>query len=127
MNALAHLIKQRAGELRLLYKEIAQRSEGTISAALISKWMAATTLSEIPQPRSLLGLARALQLPPIRVIIAAGQAAGMDLNDPYQSTFAGKLPPAIDQLTAEQSKLVLAVAWQFAQLSPQQKEPDTET
>lgn len=116
MNALAQLIQQRKQELALNLKQIADRSQGSVSVALLGKWLGAHTLDGLPRVSSINGLATALELPPVRVLLAAAQAAGLDITDPVASDLAAQLPTHVDELEPESRELLLKTAWQLQKL-----------
>lgn len=58
----------------------------------MGKWASETEerLDGVPQPSSIAGLAQALQVSQLRVLLAAAKAAGIDVTDPSSSAFVGR-------------------------------------
>ncbi|NUS74058.1 MAG: hypothetical protein HOQ05_11695 [Corynebacteriales bacterium] len=114
MHALGRLIQEcRDADPTLSYARIAKLSDGAISHTMAHRWANANIhhLDKLPEPKSILGLARALKLPPLQVLLAAADAAGVDTTDPASSDFARKLPPNIDDIPGEVLADVLALLW----------------
>ncbi len=77
MHALARLIhERRAADPSLSYAQIARLSGGRITKSAVGKWASETEerLDGIPQPPSIAGLAQALQVSQLRVLLAAAEA-----------------------------------------------------
>jgi hypothetical protein len=114
MHALARLIhERRAADPSLSYAQIAKLSGGRITKSAVGKWASETEerLDGIPQPPSIAGLAQALQVSQLRVLLAAAEAAGIDVNDPRSGVFAGRLPAEIDELPEAVQESLLRHIW----------------
>lgn len=114
MHALARLIHQRrAADPSLSYAQIAKLSGGRITKSAVGKWASETEerLDGIPQPPSIAGLAQALHVSQLRVLLAAAQAAGIDVTDPSTGVFAGRLPAQVDDLPQDVQESLLHHIW----------------
>lgn len=67
---------------------------------MVRRWARADQikLTDVPTTKSVLGLAKALQRPPVEIVLAAAEATGIDIRRSETSTFARRLPPGIDDL-----------------------------
>ena len=114
MHALARLIhERRAADPSLSYAQIARLSGGRITKSAVGKWASETEerLDGIPLPPSIAGLAQALHVSQLRVLLAAAEAAGIDVTDPNSSVFAGRLPAEIDDLPEVVQESLLRHIW----------------
>lgn len=114
MHALARLIREfRAADPSLSYAHIAKLSGGRITKSAVGKWASETEerLDGIPQPPSIAGLAQALHVSQLRVLLAAAEAAGIDVTDPSSGVFAGRLPVEIDDLSEAVQDSLLRHIW----------------
>jgi hypothetical protein len=114
MHALARLIhERRAADPSLSYAQIAKLSGGRITKSAVGKWASETEerLDGIPQPPSIAGLAQALQVSQLRVLLAAAEAAGIDVADPSSGVFAGRLPAHVDDLPEAVQQSLLRHIW----------------
>ncbi len=115
MHALGHLIAEaRITDPSLSYARIAHLAGVTTSA--VGKWANPryNSLDKLPLPKSINGLAAAIQRPPLQVLLAAAQAAGIDVSDPTEGEFAHRLPPAIGQLPDDVAEALLRLLWAVA-------------
>lgn len=111
MHALARLIRRRQVEdPSLTYQRIADKSEA-FSRGAVGKWAndSAERLAVIPEPSSIMGLARALDVPPMTVLIAAAGAAGIDLSSPADGRFIHQLPQDVSRLSEDEQAAVLGM------------------
>jgi len=114
MHALARLIhERRAADPSLSYAQIAKLSGGRITKSAVGKWASETEerLDGIPQPPSIAGLAQALHVSQLRVLLAAAEAAGIDVTDPNSGAFAGRLPAQVDDLPETVQESLLRHIW----------------
>ncbi len=114
MHALGRLIHEcRAIDRALTYRHIAELAGDEFTSAAVWKWANKkhTKLDEIPRPRSILALAQALNVPPLRVLLAAAEAAGIDVSNADTSQFAKQLPARVDELPPDERELILRLIW----------------
>jgi hypothetical protein len=114
MHALARLIRERrAADPSLSYARIAKLSGGRITKSAVGKWASETEerLDGIPQPASIAGLAHALRVSQLRVLLAAAEAAGIDITDTSSGAFAGRLPTHVDDLPQAVQESLLHHIW----------------
>lgn len=99
MHALARLIQEcRRRDPTLTYARISELSEGVITASMAQRLGSSGRLINLPQPRTIIALAKALGLPVSQVYLAAGEAVGIDLGDLAQRTFLRHLQADVDSL-----------------------------
>jgi hypothetical protein len=113
MHALARLIhERRAADPSLSYAQIARLSGGRITKSAVGKWASdEERLDGIPQPPSIAGFAQALNVSQLRVLLAAAEAAGIEVTDPGSGFFAGRLPVEIDDLPEVVQESLLHHIW----------------
>lgn len=82
MHALARLIQQRRREdPTLTFARIAELSGGAISPSLAQHLGSKGNVANLPEPRTIIGLAKALDVPQSKVLLAAAEAVGIDVDD----------------------------------------------
>ncbi len=107
-NALQQIIRQRLDRQGWSYGEVARR--GGIPRSTVHHLATAERLVRMPQPATLEGLSRGLELPLDSVRRAAAEACGIHLYPPAEAAPEGKEPvappdPEVDLLIASVQRL----------------------
>lgn len=82
VHALARLIQQRRREdPTLTFTRISELSEGAVSSSVAQYLGSSGQLAKFPEPRTIIGLAKALDIPESKVLLAAAESVGINVDD----------------------------------------------
>lgn len=115
MHALGNLIRQRqAVDPSLTYERIAELSGGAFTYGAVATWAKSIDrLDALPRPKNIIGLAQALGVPPLTVLLAAAEAAGINVSEPERRRLAERIPADADRISPEDQKIVLQLIDSF--------------
>lgn len=102
MHALARLIQQRRREdPTLTYARISELSGDVVTASMAQRLGSSGRLINLPQPRTIRALAKALDVPVSQVYLAAGEAVGLDVSGIADTSSLDGLQADMDSLPTE--------------------------
>ncbi|MEV5508905.1 helix-turn-helix domain-containing protein [Streptomyces orinoci] len=121
-NALQQLMRQRLDGQGWSYGEVARR--GGIPRSTVHHLATSERLVRLPQPATLEGLARGLELPLDRVRQAAAEACGIHLSTACRpATEADPLIAGVQRLSAEDRRHVAALVESLLERSANSPRP----
>lgn len=106
-HPLRTLLRERLAEQRWSYGDVARR--GGISKSTVHHLATAECPAQMPQPATLQGLARGLDLPVDIVRRAAAQSCGIYVYDPAPEPEVDMLIASLQQLSAKDRRHVAAL------------------
>lgn len=116
MHALGQLIHDRRQiDSTLTYDRIAELAE--VATPTVRNWAntKAQRLDHFPESKSIRGLAAALGVTELQVLLAAADAAGIDINTGGRTNFASRLPPDVENLSSDVQEQLLRLLWALVQ------------
>jgi hypothetical protein len=121
VHALARLIQDaRATDPSLTYARIAELTGGAVTGGSVGRWAnpRLERLDRIPTPEGILGLAKALNMPPLKVLLAAAESAGVDVSDPDRELL-GRVPHSVTDLPLKLQEQVVSLLRAVIETYPQ--------
>ena len=124
-NALQELVRERLERQGWSYGDVARR--GGIPRSTVHHLATVERLVRMPQPATLEGLARGLELPLDTVRRAAAESCGIHVYEATPDPDTGALIASLQQLSAQDRRHVAALVESLLERGKQPEQADTAT
>ena len=124
-NALQELVRERLERQGWSYGDAARR--GGIPRSTVHHLATVERLVRMPQPATLEGLARGLELPLDTVRRAAAESCGIHVYESAPDPDTGALIASLQQLSAQDRRHVAALVESLLERGKQPEQPDAES